>query len=194
MDFCGNWKNNGKILSIQKNEKTLSCSLPRKNIGIIFNNDLVVSEFDDTAHSAGIGVYSPIGDGRSNFALWSSLGTKGQLGSGIALKCDESPGFAGEYNVRYFVGNHESASFLVKIVRAANEGIHKLSWFIDSNIVLHGIGFLINDSLAFAWGSTDRKFDFNRFCCCFDNGKIKLINQKISWDSVNIISNEYIRV
>jgi hypothetical protein len=194
MNFCGNWKFDDKILSIQKNRKIFTCSLIRKNIGIIYNNNLVVSEFDDTVQSAGVGVYNQIGDGSSLYALWASIGAKGHLGSGIALKYDESSEFDGEYNVRYFVQNHDRGSFLVKIGRAENESIYKLSWYKDNANVLHGIGFLIENSLAFAWGSINCKFDFSRFHYCVDSGIERLKRQTIIWDSVKIESNDYVRV
>ena len=50
----------------------------------------------------------------SIYALWSSVGIKEKLGSGIALKCDESLGFEGEFNVRYFIGNNEGVRFWLK--------------------------------------------------------------------------------
>jgi len=192
--FCGNWENNGRKIIIQQQEKTFFCSLSQKNIGIIFNNDLIVSEFDDGAQSGGIGVYSPIGDGYSNYALWSSTGIIGQLGSGIALKSDESLGFDGEYNVRYYVGNRDGDSFIVRIGRVGNGSIYKLSWFKENKNTLHGIGFMIENSLAFAWGSIDHKYNFNRFHFCIDNGTEKLIRQTIKWNATKIESNDYIRV
>lgn len=194
MDFCGGWKSNGKVFLIQKNEKTFTCSLPGKNIGLIFNNDLVVSEFEDTAQRAGIGIYSPIGDGGSIYALWSSVSINGQLGSGIGLKCDESPGLEGEYNVRYFVRNQERGLFFAEIERTGNESIYKLSWYVDNKKVLHGIGFLIKGSLAIAWGDINHKFDINRFCYGIENGTEKLKRQTVRWDSLRIESNDYIKV
>ena len=193
MDFCGNWKNNNKIISIERNDKVFTCSLPRKSIGMLFNHDLVASEFDDSVQSAGIGVYSPIGDGSSYYALWSSIGVMGQLGSGIALKCDGTTGFDGAFDVRYFLGGNEDGSFSVEIKRIENEGIFKLSWFTDNKKVFHGIGFLIEHSLAFAWGVTDCKFNFSRFCYHVNNGTEKLTRQMVAWDSVKIESEEFSR-
>jgi len=193
MNFCGSWKYNDKIISIKKNDKVFTCSLPRKSIGMLFNNNLVASEFDDTVQSAGICVYSPIGDGSSFYALWSSIGVRGQLGSGIALKRDETTGFVGEFDVRYFLGRNEDGSFSVKIKQIENEGIFKLSWYTDDKKVFHGIGFLIEHSLAFAWGVTDCKFSFSRFCYRVNNDTEKLTRQMVAWDSAKIESEDYFR-
>jgi len=185
MDFCGSWESNGKVFSIQKDKNIYICSFPRKNIGIIFNNDLMVAEYDETAQSAGIGVYSPIGDGSSLYALWSSTGIRGQLGTGIALKCSESLGYDGEYKVQYFIGNREGSSFLVRIKRK-KDNIYKLAWLSDNKEVLHGIGFLIENSLAFAWGSLDCRFDFNRLYFNVDDETVRLKRQTVTWDSGKI--------
>ncbi|MCL1831356.1 MAG: hypothetical protein FWG45_00420 [Oscillospiraceae bacterium] len=192
-NYCGNWSSNGESLEIQKENKIFTCTLSRNNIGIMFENDLVVSEFDADTKTAGIGVYSQIGDGSSIYALWSSNNIKGQLGSGIALKCDNSTGYVGDYNVQYFIGNQERGSFLVKINKTENEKIYKLFWFLENKNVLHGIGFLIGDSLAFAWGNIECKFDFNKFCYCVDNREERLVRQTVKWDSDKIENIDYIR-
>ena len=161
--FCGSWVCAAEKLIIRKDGETFSCSLPRKNLGLVFDQSLVVSEFDEDTASAGVGVYSPIGDGYSNFALWSSMRTIGKLGSGIALKNDGVRGFNGEYAVKYFLEACEAGAFVVKIDVSANKRIYTLSWFLEDKSILHGIGIMFDHNLAFSWGDTNCKLDFSMF-------------------------------
>ena len=190
--FIGKWKCNDELIEITNKNKTYMCSFERANIGIIFRNSLVVSEFDVNVQVGGVGVYSPIGDGSSNFALWSSTKITGLLGSGIALKSDESAEFIGEYSVKYFVRKNEAQSFKVKIEYTENKEIYKLSWYINEQKMLHGIGAMIDDSLAFAWGSTNCKFDFDIFTF-FSNDYEVLKTQTVKWDDTAIHGCDFTR-
>ena len=190
--FIGKWACGNKSIEINSNNKTFVCSLERPNIGIVFKNSLIVSEVDADTLVGGVGVYSPIGDGYSNFALWSSASIPGSLGSGIALKSDESAEFIGEYFVRYFVGNSDSQSFTVKIKHTQNKEIYKLVWHKDGQKILHGIGFMVDDSLAFAWGSTDFQFTFDMFTfCCDDYNALKM--RTVHWDDTKISNYDFVR-
>ena len=193
-NFCGSWVCGNEKLVVQKNGKTFSCSLPRKNIGIVFDKALVVSEFDNETPSAGVGVYSPIGDGYSISALWSSKETAGRVGSGFALKHDGVPEFIGEYSVKYFEETRESGAFIVKIDATANKNIYKLSWFLEDKNVLHGIGMIVNKSLAFSWGHTDCKLGFSMFSLCEKNNSKWLVRHIVKWDSPKIECCDYINV
>lgn len=181
--FHGKWNYNENVLEIKNRNKTFHCSFAKENIGITFRDSLFVAEFDDNIMSGGIGVYSPIGDGSSNFALWSSANIIGSLGSGIALKSDDSEQFVGAYSVRYFIGKNETQSFTVKIEPTKNNDIYTLSWFQNEVKVLHGVGTMFGDSLAFAWGSIDYRYHFHAFRFC-ENDVLEM--QTVKWDSIEI--------
>ncbi|MGL6198948.1 MAG: hypothetical protein ACRC3H_08445 [Lachnospiraceae bacterium] len=190
--FVGKWKSPDKIIDIKNNNKSFLCSLDRPNIGINFKKSLVVSEFDENIQVGGVGIYSPIGDGSSYYALWSSTKIAGLLGSGIVRKSDTSTGFIGVYSVTYYVGNSDGSTFNVVIEYEENRDIYKLSWYKEKQKVLHGIGFMLDDSLAFAWGSINCKFDLNVFTLC-DIGSTELKMQSVKWDDNNLCQCDFIR-
>lgn len=185
-NFLGKWIGKDKTIEITKRNKIFECTFKRNNLGIIFKNSLIFSEFDDDVESGGVGVYSPVGDGSAYFALWSSTRINGLLGSGIALKSDESDDLIGEYTVRYFVGKNEVNSFLVKIECADNKEVYKLAWHKDGQKIFHGIGIMMGESLAIAWGSINCRFDLD--ICSFADNFNSLEMQTIRWDD-NKINN-----
>ena len=124
-------------------------------------------------------------------SLWSSIETVGELGSGIAIKSDETPGFIGEYTVKYFVKTRESETFTVKIDADKTKNIYKLYWFLEGKIVSHGIGLVENNSLLFSWGDTDNKFDLSMFSISEKNGVKGLTRHIIKWDSLKIECCDY---
>lgn len=193
-NFLGKWICNGKSIDIKSvNKKTFVCSFKRSNIGILFNNSLIVSEFDDDVQSGGVGVYSPVGDGSAYAALWSNTKLSGLLGSGIALKSEVSDGIIGEYSVKYFVGKNEVNSFDVMIDYANSKEIYNLAWYKNGQKALHGIGVMIGDSLAIAWGSIACQFDLDILSYNSDHSDAILM-KTIRWNdtkinSLNLIGN-----
>lgn len=174
-EFCGKWSNTeGAEIEIEEYNRAYKCTLAQNNIGIMYRNSLIVSEFGEGAPMGGIGVYSPVGDGSSLYALWSSTKTGGLLGSGIALKADGKAEFCGDYSVRYFVGDNEAGIFSVTISLTLNPDIYGLLWSVDNREVLHGIGMMAGDGLAFAWGPKAVNFDFTRFYMENGDGKTVL--------------------
>lgn len=190
--FIGKWTGNDKSIEITNSNKTFECSLARANIGIVFKNSLIISEFDDDVQAGGVGVYSPVGDGSSYFALWSNTRIAGLLGSGIALKSDKSGDFAGEYSVKYFIGKNEVNSYVVNIECAENKEIYKLAWLQEGHKILHGIGIMIEDSLAIAWGSVNCQFDLDIFSFADNFNSLKM--QTIRWNDNKINSCQLKRI
>lgn len=179
--FIGKWNYNNKQIEILKENHTFTTFFKRPSLGISFKDSIIFSEFDENVQVAGIGVYSPVGDGNSLYALWSSIKISGSLGSGIALKSDNTSNLTGEYFVRYFVKNTEVNSFNVKIDKTNNEEVYNLSWFINNQKVLHGIGIMIDNSLVFSWGSTNCLFDLHLFDL-EENNNDKLKLKTVKWN------------
>lgn len=169
--ILGNWKfDNGKgILSIEKIGETYKCiwKIDKENtcyeylgIGMFVDNKLFVSRYLKEVPMAGIGVYKPIGDLRSNSALWTSTQTFGTLGSGIALRKEISESFEGNYKVRYFAKEYESPVFDLKIIKKEqNDDLYDLSWAINGEVQLHGIGTIDNEQMFLAYGGVDFEYE-----------------------------------
>ena len=189
--FCGMWSGGDGALEIRNAGKTFVCSLGRPNIGMIFEDSLVVSEFDGAARVGGVGVYSPVGDGSASFALWSSTNIPGQLGSGIVLKSQESPGFTGDCAVRYFVGDREVSALQVSICPAGKEGVYGLTWNVDGKPMLHGIGLVFGSALALAWGSPDGGFDVSVIGIGEAEGKPVLRKRTVVWGGADIVETRF---
>ena len=79
----------------------------------------------------------------------------------------------------------------MKIERVENKDVFKLAWYKDEQRILHGIGFMVDDCLALAWGSTDRKFDFSVLTLSGIE-QTELNMQKVIWDN-NVSSCTFIR-
>ena len=201
-NFNGRWICNGKSIEITNKNKIFECSLKGANIGIKFRNSLIVSEFDEGVKVGGVGAYSPIGDGSSNYALWSDTKRFGLLGSGIARKAYDSNEFIGEYSVTYYFADNNSSNSInwsvytfdkVKVEHTENSEIYKLSWYEEKQEALHGIGVMIDDNLVFAYGSLDCKFDLN-ILTLQNIEQTELRVQTVKWDSDIIEYSDYIRV
>ena len=201
-NFNGRWICDGKLIEITNKNKTFECSLERANIGIKFRNSLIVSEFDEGVEVGGVGAYSPIGDGSSNYALWSDTKRFGLLGSGIARKTYDVNEFIREYSITYYFADNGDSNSInwsvytfdkVKIEHMKNSDIHKLSWYNVKQEALHGIGIMIDDSLVFAYGSLDCKFDFNRLTLR-NIEQTELRVETVKWDSDIIEYSDYIRL
>lgn len=169
--ILGNWKfNDGKgILSIEKIGETYKCiwKIDKENtcyeylgIGMFVDNKLFVSRYLKQVPMAGIGMYNQIGDLRSNSALWTSTQTFGTLGSGIALRKETSESFEGNYKVRYFAKEYESPVFDLKIIKKEqNDDLYDLSWAINGEVQLHGIGTIDNEQMFLAYGGVDFEYE-----------------------------------
>lgn len=172
--YLGNW--NFKIespvegsLNIQKTGEIYRClwKIERENtkheylgIGMIVNNQLLVSRFLMQTPRGGIGLYKPIGDSRSNSALWASTQSFNTLGSGIALRKDSgSDKFEGSYIVRYFLNGDEIAMFNLEITELNQNGLYTLTWAQENNVESHGIGMINNREMAFAWGDPNIDYE-----------------------------------
>ncbi len=174
-NFCGRWKNKDEVITIVKMNQTYHCTFEKSNIGIVFQDTLIISAFDEDAQVGGVGVYSPIGDGVANYALWSSTKIAGLLGSGITQKADGKKELCGNYTVDYLVDGKEAGSFALHISAVKDCDIYHLVWYAEDKAVLHGIGLMDGENLAFAWGSRGCSFDFTmlKFCGTEDNLLIK---------------------
>lgn len=191
--FCGKWKSaEGIEFEIKEYNKAFQCSLVN-SIGIIYRDSLIISEFDETAPMGGIGVYSPVGDGSSLYALWSSTKIGGLLGTGIALKVDSKAELCGDYSVRYFVGANEAGMFSVTVSRASNPEIYRLLWSVDNREMLHGIGMIAGDGIAFAWGPKAINFNFTRYS--MDDADEKTVLTKTAkMSDMSLSSNKFMRI
>lgn len=188
-DFCGKWLDSDETIEIYNTGKTFKCSLTNENIGIPFRNSLLIAEFDHAAQG-GIGVYSPVGDGSSLVALWSSSNIVGRLGTGIALKSVGSAVIEGDYFVRYFVGAQETKSFVVKIESNHSNEIYSLSWYKEDQKILHGVGTLLGDSLVFAWGSIDFKYHLHFLQICKND---TLNMHTVTWGATEVNGKNFIK-
>lgn len=193
-DFCGNWSDGKRIYSIEKIKETYSCSFSEKNIGITIGNYLISAQFDLNTESGGIGVYAPIGNGKSYYALYASLSTRDELGSGIIIKRDKSNLFAGEYKVRYFkFADWESPVFNVNITQTDNINIYTGTWATNGNIVYHGIFLAFNDKYAVAYGNPNDTFDIRVLTINIENGKEVLYSRYVKGNSADICERKLFR-
>ena len=161
--FLGEWKLNEEqgTLNIEKTGETYKCiwKINKGNtqheylgIGMLVGNQLLISRFSNKVPGGGIGLYRPIGDLRSNSALWASTKNFNVLGSGIALREYSSKKFEGSYKVKYFVKGTETSNFNLNIVKRENSDLYSLTWAIGDNVILHGIGLINNRQMVLAWG------------------------------------------
>ncbi|AOR25112.1 hypothetical protein [Clostridium taeniosporum] len=169
--FLGNWNFNDKkgTLSIEKIGETYKCiwKIDRENthyeylgIGMFIDGKLFVSRYLNQVPAAGIGMYKPIGDLRSNSALWASTQNFATLGSGIALRKDTSENFEGNYNVRYFIKGYESPVYDLKIIKKEqSNNLYELNWAINNEVKLHGIGTIHNQQMFIAYGGIDFEYE-----------------------------------
>jgi hypothetical protein len=175
-DFLGNWGLNGKCennityqgnLTIEKTGETYKCvwKINKENteqeylgIGMLIDNQLIVARFSNKVPVGGVGLYRQIGDLRSNSALWASTQNFNVLGSGIALREETSEYFEGKYKVRYFIKGNESPTFDLSIVKKEQNDLYSLSWAVNGQVQLHGVGMVNNGQMPLAYGGTN--FDY----------------------------------
>jgi hypothetical protein len=169
--ILGNWKfNDGEgTLSIEKIVETYKCiwKIQKENtcyeylgIGIFVDNKLFVSRYLKKIPIAGIGMYKQIGDLRSNSALWASTQNFDTLGSGIALRKETSESFEGNYKVRYFIKEYESPTFDLKIIKKEqSDNLYDLTWAVNNEVQLHGIGIVDNGQMFLAYGGIDFEYE-----------------------------------
>jgi len=171
--FLGNWEFKKGCeskelyqgnLKIEKSGETYKCIWKADGgntqkeylgIGILVDNQLFVARFPIQTPGGGIGLYRPIGDLRSNSALWASTKDFNVLSSGIALREDSSESFDGSYKVRYFVKGTEINNFNLNITKKEHNELYSLTWAIEDKVVLHGIGMINNGEMALAWGGIE---------------------------------------
>jgi hypothetical protein len=171
--FIGTWSlieenEESATVTIEKTNETYKCtwSIPNDSstkfigLGMLVDNQLLVSRIKQKSNidglpSGGIGVYKPIGDKRSNCALWANMQNFDTLGSGIALRQETNDSFEGDYTVRYFQKMHESPVFNLKIIGHDTKEFYRLTWAIGEKLALHGVGAIINGNMALAWGQLD---------------------------------------
>lgn len=170
-DILGNWKlaNGQGTLNIEKLGETYKCtwSIEEEDhhheylgIGIFVNNKLFVSRYSKKVPMAGVGMYKPIGDFRSNSALWASTQNFDTLGSGIAIRQETNEGFEGDYKVRYFIKEYESPIFDLKIIKKKqNDNLYDLTWSIHNKVQLHGVGIIHNEQMFLAYGGIDFQYE-----------------------------------
>ena len=169
--ILGEWKSNdGKgNLNIEKIGETYKCTWRRdkenssyeySGIGILIDDKLLVSRCLKQVPMAGVGVYKQIGDLRSNSALWASTQNFDTLGSGIALRNETSESFEGNYKVRYFIKEYESPVFDLKIIRRdQSDDLYDLSWSVNNQVQLHGIGTTNDRQMFLAYGGINFEYE-----------------------------------
>lgn len=168
--FLGNWElyDNQGTLSIEKIGETYKCAWKtnRDNteneylgIGILVDNKLFISRFLKEVPKGGIGIYNPIGDLRSNSALWASTQNFDTLGSGIALRGEASEDFEGNYKVRYFIKGNESPVYDLNIVKSYKSDVYSLKWSVNEELKLHGVGIADNEQMVLAWGGVEFEYE-----------------------------------
>ncbi|WP_238947967.1 hypothetical protein [Clostridium sp. YIM B02569] len=167
----GEWKfNDGKgNLNIEKTGETYKCTWRRdeenssyeySGIGILVDDKLLVSRYLKQVPMAGIGMYKQIGDLRSNSALWASTQNFDTLGSGIALRNETSESFEGNYKVRYFIKEYESPVFDLKIIKKEkSDDLYDLSWSVNNEVQLHGIGMKHDRHMFLAYGGINFEYE-----------------------------------
>ena len=193
MDFIGSWHDGESTYAIDKVRGTYQCSFNENNIGIAVGNHLLVAEFPVNTTRGGVGVYVPVGDGRSFNALLASLGSHNELGSGIVVRRGESDLFTGEYRVQYFIGDHESPVYQVTIDSTDDDDIFTGAWIIDDNIVHRGILLAFDDKYAIAYGDPDGTFDIRVLKMCVEEQQDMLRSTCVQWKSLECIKQKFIR-
>lgn len=196
--FLGDWKfNEGQgTLSIGKTGETYKCVWKVNiedtqqeclGIGMLVDNQLIVSRFSIPTPGGGIGLYKPIGDLRSNSALWASSQNFDTLGSGIALKEDTGESFEGDYKVRYFIKGKEAPVYDLKIVKKEHRDLYALNWAVNNEVKLHGIGILNNGQMVLAWGGIN--FDYELVILSIENNNT-ILNGKCALLSSSTITEQ----
>jgi len=166
-------------LNIEKTEETYKCiwKINKENtqheylgIGMIVDNQLLVSRFSSKVSVGGVGLYRQIGDLRSNSALWASTQNFNTLGSGIALREDTSENFEGNYKVRYFIKGNESPTFDLKIIKNEQSDIYSLNWSVNEEVKLHGVGMISKGQMLLAYGGINFEYELATFSIEINDG------------------------
>jgi len=196
--FLGNWNFNDEkgTLNIEKIGETYKCiwKIDRDNthyeylgIGMVVDGKLFVSRYLNQVPVAGVGMYKPIGDLRSQSALWASTQNFDTLGSGIALRNETSENFEGNYKVRYFIKGYESPVYDLKILKKEqSDNLYELNWTVNDEVKLHGIGMINNGQMFLAYGGID--FEYEMVILSISNQSI--LNAKVALLSNGNISEE----
>ncbi|MCB2341087.1 hypothetical protein [Clostridium estertheticum] len=195
--FLGDWKLNNKqnVLNIEKTGETYRCvwKINGENtqdeylgIGMIVDNQLYISRFLKQVPGGGIGLYKPIGDLRSNSSLWASTQNFNTLGSGITLRENASESFEGDYTVRYFIKGTESPVYNLKILKKKQSSLYSLTWDVNNEVKLHGVGVINNGQMVLAWGGVD--FEYEVIILSIENentlnGKCALLSNNTTQES-----------
>ena len=201
----GRWRGKKKdgaqgTLSIEKTGATYKCvwKIEEKNtkheclgIGMMINNQLIISRASVQTPIGGIGIYRPIGDLRSNSSLWASFQKFDTLGSGIAVRKYSSENFDGNYKVRYFLNGTETAGgiFNLKIVKRKND-LYSLTWDKEGNVIYHGIGMINNGEMALAWGDINIDHELIILDIVNENEKV-ILKAKCALLSKGIVTEEF---
>ncbi|MBX4262175.1 hypothetical protein KTC96_23955 (plasmid) [Clostridium estertheticum] len=195
--FLGDWRLNNEqnYLSIEKIGEIYKCiwKISGENtqeeylgIGMLVDNQLFISRFLKRVPGGGIGLYKPIGDLRSNSSLWASTQNFNTLGSGITLRENASESFEGDYTVRYFIKGTESPVYNLKILKKKQSSLYSLTWAVNNETKLHGVGVINNDQMVLAWGGVD--FEYEVVILSIEsenilNGKCALLGNDITQES-----------
>lgn len=176
--FLGNWNLNEEqgTLNIEKTEETYKCiwKINKEDaqheylgIGILVDNQLLISRFSNKVPVGGVGLYKPIGDLRSNSALWASTQNFNTLGSGIAVREDTSENLEGNYKVRYFIKGNETPTYDLRILKNEKNNVYSLNWSVNDKVMLHGIGIMNKGQMPLVYGGTN--FDYELVILSIDN-------------------------
>lgn len=200
--FLGNWefKDKQATLSIEKTGETYKCvwkvniedtQKEYLGIGMFVDGKLLVSRFLISTPGGGIGLYKPIGDLRSNAALWASTQNFNTLGSGITLREDTSESFEGDYKVRYFIKGNEAPVYDLKIVKKEHKDLYALNWAVNDEVKLHGIGMINNGQMVLAWGGINLDYELVILSIDNMNGKTVLNGKCALLSSGNITEEAF---
>lgn len=183
-DFVGKWIYGNKQLTIAQKNQAYTASFGGANIGLKFGSNLIFARFNEgeATQDAGVGVYIPVEGGPSNQAFWASRSSVSGIsaGGGIAIEHEQAAGFNGLYDVTYFVDQGVEVSFKVTINEKECGNIYYLTWHKNEQKVFHGLGLLLEDSLAFAWGSLNNTYDL--IVLTFSNTS-QINMREIMWDN-----------
>lgn len=199
--FLGTWNLNEEqgTLYIEKTGETYKCNWKINKedaqheylgIGILVDNQLLISKFSNKVPGGGVGLYRPIGDSRSNSALWASTQNFNTLGSGIALREDTSENLEGNYKVRYFINGNESPTYDLRILKNEKNNVHSLNWSVNDTVIFHGIGMVDKGQMPLVYGGTN--FDYELVILSIDNEN-GLSSKCVSLSNSSITGEVYTR-
>jgi len=181
--YKGKWKGVGQYSSTIEVDFVFSeimCKMRMKRIekgsvttytglGILFNGTLYVSRIHSSEANfkpiGGIGIYSPVGDTNSFYALWTSFRIYDKLGSGVGVKkSDHDIFYEGQFYIQYYdvVNGFKSFDLIIDEINE-EEGISLLNWSSSGKTCLRGIGMKDEENMALAWGDPDLAWEIVKY-------------------------------